>query len=190
MTINVTFTNETVAELQSEMSALLAGTALGTNTVATPGTNKPASGRTRGKAETQNISTGDERKDPTDSAADQAQDAKDEADETAKNAAKAAADAASKAEAPKLTLANVKTMLGGYVMQFGMEAAQADGEAFIGAKKMSDIPDTQEAYAKAILAIAQGIEKNPNKREMADDGITAEKLAELKPIVAAAKAVK
>ncbi|MGZ5987421.1 MAG: hypothetical protein ACXWLZ_00090 [Rhizomicrobium sp.] len=146
-------------------------------------TGKRPSGRTRQAAADkaaaatgttgQAISTGEERVDP----ATEAQDKADEAAET-------------KVEPVKLNHDSVRKMLGGYVMAYGMEAAQADGVGLIGTAKISDLKDDQAVLAKAVIAIAQGIEKNPNKREIAGDGITAEKLAELKPIVAAALAVK
>lgn len=190
--IEVKFTNESVVELQGEMRTLLngegrsTGPATGEQTAGgttAPKPDKPASGRTRQTAAEkaaaatttgQGVSTGEER---VDSAAD-AQDAADEAAETAKT------------KPVDLTHDDVKKMLGGYVMAYGMEAAQADGAAFIGAPKMSEIPNTQAALAKAVIGIAQGIEKNPNKRDIAGDGLSAEKTAELKIIVTAAMAVK
>lgn len=191
MTINVTFSSETVSELQSEMRALLNGTSgglAGETAVATGTVKTPAPKRGKGAAAEaaaqQAISSGEERVDP---AADK-QDAEDEAAETAKAAAEAAAKAA--AETPKLTHDNVKAMLGGYVMQFGMEAAQEDGESLIGVPAVSKLADDQKVLAKAILDVMAGIEKNPKNREVNGDGITPEKIAQLKPIIAAAKAVK
>jgi hypothetical protein len=108
------------------------------------------------------------------------QDAKDEAADTAKSAP----------EPLKLTHDHVRKLLGGYVMAYGMENAQADGPTLLGVQKISEVPDTQQALAAAILSIANGIEKNPQKREMSGDGITKEKIDELKPFVDAAKAVK
>lgn len=153
-------------------------------TAATPGvssTGKPASGRTRAKAneEKPNISTGEERVDPKDSPADEKQDAKDEAADTA-------------AQQPKpmvLTHDSVRSLLGGYVQAFGMAAAQEDGPKLIGIAKISEIPDDQKALAKAVIAIATGIEKNPHKRTLEGDGIEAEKMAEMKPIVQHAQKV-
>jgi hypothetical protein len=193
--ISITINGDNAFDVQREMHILLNGqgidAAAATSQVNDPADTPPAagagkrpSGRTRAKdaaekaaAEVgQNISTGEERTDP---AADK-QDAKDEAAE-----AKAAAP-----EPIKLNHDSVRKMLGGYVMAFGMEAAQADGVSLIGTAKISDLADDQAVFAKAVIAIANGIEKNPNKREIAGDGITAEKLAELKPFVAAALAVK
>ncbi len=124
----------------------------------------------------QNIANGGEHTDP----AVEKQDAADEA-----------ADA--KAATPEPIRFNhdtVRKMLGGYVQAYGMEAAQTDGAKLIEIAKISDLADDQKVFAKAIIAIASGIEKNPYSREIAGDGITAEKLAELKPIVQAAMAVK
>lgn len=126
----------------------------------------------------QGISSGEERTDP---AAD-AQDAKDEAADTA--AQKIAAEPA------KLTHDDVKNMMSGYVQAYGLDAAQDDGPAFIGVPKISLVPDTQADLAKAVLGIAKGLDKNPNKRELVGDGITAEKLAQMKGIVTVAQAVK
>jgi hypothetical protein len=71
-----------------------------------------------------------------------------------------------------------------------MAAAQEDGTEIIQVPKISDLKDEQPALAKAVIAVASAIEKNPHKRDLVGDGITAEKLAELKPIVQAAMAVK
>jgi hypothetical protein len=191
--INVSFNCQTVDELQVEMRSLLNGQGgssteavtqrIADATAAVTEARKPASGRTRQTAAEkaaaatttgQGVSTGEERTDP----AVDAQDAKDEAADTAA------------AKTVDLTHDGVKKMLGGYVQAYGMEAAQADGTGFIGAPKISEIPNTQVALAKAIIGIAQGIEKNPNKRDIAGDGLSAEKTAELKPLVTAALAVK
>lgn len=197
MSVNVHFEAASVGELHIEMAALLAGSGnSGSATTAiSSGTVKPASGRTRGKADAQQaIQTGGERADPETSAADKAKDAEDEDAETAKiEEEKAAAkDAAAKkaAEPAPLTRDDVKKVLGGYVQAYGMSAASEDGVAFLGVSKVSEIPDTQADFARVIIAIATGIEKNPKKREMDGDGISKEKLAELKPIVQAALAVK
>lgn len=170
----------------------MAGTAISTGTVTSEQTNdtpRPTASQRKAaekaakeaaeaaaKAAQQAISTGEERVDPE---ADK-QDAKDEAAETAKEKA---------ADPVKLTHDDVKKMLGVYVQMYGMEAAQADGEGFIGCKKISEIPDTQAALAAAVLGIANGIEKNPKSRDVAGE-LDPEKLAALKPVVAAAKAVK
>lgn len=122
----------------------------------------------------QAISTGEERTDP-------AADKQDAADEKAETAATKPVD---------LTHDDVKKMLGGYVMAYGMEAAQADGVSMIGAPKISEIPSTQAALAAAVLGIATAINSNPHKRDLNGDGLSAEKTAELKVIVQAAQAVK
>lgn len=124
----------------------------------------------------QSISTGEERVDP----AVAVQDAKDEAADTK----------AATPEPVKLTHDSVRAMLGGYVQAYGMSAAQEDGTKVIEVPKISDLKDDQAVLAKAVIAIANAIEKNPHKRDIAGDGITAEKLAELKPLVQAAVAVK
>jgi len=202
--IEVKFSNESVGELQGEMDVLLrgysrhSGPATGEATSGSTASGSTASTTTEPRltaaqkkaaekaaaeagrkaaaefaATAQGISTGEERIDP---AAD-AQDAKDEAAEKPP-------------EPVKLTHDSVRGVLGGYVQAFGMAAAQEDGSKLIAIAKISEIPDNQAALAKAVIAIANGIEKNPYKRDLAGDGITAEKLAELKPIVAAAVAVK
>lgn len=188
--ISITIDGDNAAAVHDEMRAFLNGDGRGTGPVetATEGaasTGKRPSGRTRAGVASAaaaatpekqpNISSGEERVDPE---ADK-QDAK---DETADRKA-------ATPEPVKLNHDSVRKMLGGYVMAFGMEAAQADGVGLIGTAKISDLADDQAVFAKAVIAIADGIEKNPNKREIAGDGITAEKLAELKPVVAAAKAV-
>jgi hypothetical protein len=192
--IEVQFTNESVVELQGEMATLLRGDgrstvpvtgntgSAGTDPIA-PNKEKPASGRTRQTAAEkaaaaastgQGISSGEERSDPTVDA----QDAKDEAADTAA------------AKTVDLTHDDVKKLLGGYVMAYGMEAAQADGAAFLGAPKLSEIPNTQVALAAAIIGIAKGINNNPNERELNGDGLSAEKTAELEALVTAAMVVK
>jgi len=188
MTVIVNFTTDTVAELHLEMQALLAGTfanrasaaaqtAPGAGAAnATPETDKSARGRraTRATAETgQAISTGEERTDAV------AQDAADEAADTAKEKA---------AEPAKLTHDDVKKMMSGYAQAYGMDAAQADGAAFIGAKMISALPEDQTALAKAVIGVAVGFEKNSNKREMTGE-ISPEKMAEMKAIVQIARAV-
>lgn len=192
--IDIRFTNECVAELQAEMAVLLRGTSIVTGNVgqvvtgpaesnAAPANKrmtaaeKKAAEKAAQEAATgtgQSISTGAKRSDP-------AVDKQDAADEAADTAATKAVD---------LTHDDVKKMLGGYVQAYGMAAAQEDGTGFIGAPKISEIPNTQTALAAAIIGIAQAIEKNPKKRDIAGDGLSAEKTAELKPIVAAAIAVK
>jgi hypothetical protein len=181
MTIDVHFNCTSVDELHVEMRNLLNGEPQ-TSAAKPIAPNKPASGRTRDKnkadaeAAPQNISTGEERTDPEA----EKQDAKDEAADT-----KAAAP-----EPVKLNHDSVRAMLGGYVQAYGMAAAQEDGVKLIGTAKISELKDDQAILAKAVIAIGIGIEKNPHKRDIAGDGITAEKLAELKPVVTAALAVK
>lgn len=187
--IQITIDGENAAAVQDEMRALLAGerpqTTAETATEAATSAGKRPSGRTRAAAADkaaaatgntgQGISTGEERVDPeTDK-----QDAKDEAADT-----KAAAP-----ESVKLSHDSVRTMLGGYVQAYGMAAAQEDGTKIIEVPKISDLKDDQAVLAKAVVAVDLAIEKNPYKREIAGDGITKEKLAELKPLVVAAKAV-
>lgn len=198
MTISITIDGNTAEDIQRELRNLLNGEGRSTGPVTggalsgvvagnTESTEKPLTAAQKkaaekaakeaaeaaAKAAQQAISTGEERVDP---AADK-QDAKDEAAEKA-------------AEPVKLTHDSVRAVLGGYVQAYGMAAAQEDGAKLIKIAKISEIPDDQAALAAAVIAIATGIEKNPHKRDIAGDGITAEKLAELKPIVAAAVAVK
>lgn len=131
--------------------------------------------------------------------------------EKAEAEAKAAAEAAAKAatqegkaadqqdakdetadQPPPVTLTqdSVRGLLGLYVQAYGMAAAQEDGPKIIGYAKISEIPSDQKSFAKAVLAIAEAVEKNPHKRDLAGDGIDKAKVAEVTPIVAAAKAVK
>lgn len=187
--IDVHFNNASVAELHLEMHALLIGHANrpsdGVSLVAQPAeatrltaAQKKAAEKAAKEAAAseakQGIQTGEERTDPE-------VDKQDAADETAETA---------KTKTVDLTHDDVKRLLGGYVMAYGMEAAQADGTGFIGAAKISEIPNTQAALAAAVIGIAKGINGNPNKRELNGDGLSAEKTAELKVIVAAAMAVK
>lgn len=195
MTIDVQFHSATVAELHLEMHALLIGHANRPVVTGSTGVGQAGSdpvGAAEGRltaaqkkaaekaakeaaaAAQQAISTGEERSDP-------AVDAQDAADEKADTAANKPVD---------LTHDDVKKLLGGYVMAYGMEAAQADGAGFIGVAKISEIPSTQAALAAAVIGIAKGINGNPNKRELNGDGLSPEKTAELKVIVAAAMAVK
>lgn len=185
--------NETVDGLHEDLRALLAGTSVGT--IAAIGgagvgqqTEKPPTAAQKkaaekaakeaaeaaAKAAQQAISTGEERIDP-------AADKQDAADEKAETAVTKTVD---------LTHDDVKKLLGGYVMAYGMEAAQADGVSMISAPKISEIPSDQKALAKAILGIAKALNDNTFKRDLNGDGLTAEKTAELKPIVQAAMAVK
>lgn len=107
------------------------------------------------------ISTGDERIGPEDSAEDQAQDAADEKAETE-----------SKRDLVNpLTHNDVKNALGLYVKTYGMAATQEDGPKVIalmfgeGKSKVSDVPDDQDSLRKAIAGINEMLEKNPYGRE-------------------------
>lgn len=87
----------------------------------------------------------------------EAQDAADEAEESA-------------AEAPKdedgevFTLNSVRNAMGDYVKAYGIEFAQLDVPALIGAPKVSAIPDTPEALRKATLAVRAAVTGNPHNR--------------------------
>jgi hypothetical protein len=110
------------------------------------------------------------------------QDAKDEAADTAAQKA---------ADPVKLTHDDVKKVLGAHVQAYGMAASQADVKLLLNdAEKLSAIPDTQQALAAAILSIANAIEKNPRKHEIAGDGLEADTIAAITPLVQAARAVK
>lgn len=80
-------------------------------------------------------------------------------------------DEAPAAPAADATIDDVRAALGVYVKKFGLPAAQADGPKLLGelfgegCKKVSDIPNTPAAYAKAVAAVNEMVEKNPNKRE-------------------------
>ena len=95
-----------------------------------------------------NISTGEERIDPT-SPEDAAQDAADEAAEV--EATRSAA----------LTHDDVRQALGAYVKAFGMPAAMEDGPKLIGFQKVSDIPAEQGPLGAAVEAVTAAIEANP-----------------------------
>ena len=193
MSIDVHFNSPTVAELYIEMHALLMGQAF--RSTAAPDVvagaanpEKPLTAAQRKAAEKtakeaaattgQNISTGGERIDPEANK----QDAKDEAVDTAKE----------KAAAPKaLTHDDVKKVLGAHVQAYGMATSQADVKLLLNnADKLSAIPDTQKDLAAAIVSIANAIEKNPRNHDIAGDGLTPETLANITPIVKAAKEVK
>lgn len=197
--INLHLQADSVGELHDQMREFLAGTAIGTVTSPplAPATTtseapkrltaaqkraeekaaKDAAEKSGSTVRSEWVGTGAEPEPEKTTEADK-QDAKDEAAEQ------------KAPEAEKLTHDHVRKMLGGYVMAYGMEAAQADGPDMLGVQKISELPDDQAKLAAAIVNIAAGIEKNPKKRDMAGDGISAEKVAELKPIVEAAKAVK
>lgn len=102
-----------------------------------------------------NISTGEERIDPT-SVEDAAQDAADEVAEV-----EAALDE------KILTHDDVRQALSAYVKAFGMDAAMEDGPKVIamlfgeGKVKVSDIPNEQVALAKAVSGIEEMRVKNP-----------------------------
>lgn len=105
-----------------------------------------------------NISTGEERIDPT-TPEDAAQDAEDEAAEVAATPAKA------------MTLDDVRAALTRYSQKFGMPSVMTDGPAILAdlfgaeVKKVSQVPDTQEALAKCVAAIDAATAANPFKRE-------------------------
>lgn len=107
------------------------------------------------------ISTGDERIGPEDSAEDQAQDAADEKAETESK----------RDPVNPLTHNDVKNALGLYVKTYGMAATQEDGPKVIalmfgeGKSKVSDVPDDQDSLRKAIAGINEMLEKNPYGRE-------------------------
>ena len=111
-------------------------------------------------ADRQISSSPEDRVDP-DNDADAAQDAADEAAETAQQKA---------ATGKTLTLDDVRNALGKYVKAYGMAAAQEDGPKCItlmfgeGKVKVSDVPDTQEALARAVAGIEEMIQKNPFNR--------------------------
>lgn len=186
--ISITFNADTPGELQQQMAQLLAGTAIVGSTAAL---NQP------------NTGNGEMPKRPTAAEKKAAEQAAKEAAVAAEAAAKAVTlaaketaqqdakdEAADQPAAVTLTQDSVRAMLGLYVQAFGMAAAQEDGPKVIGHAKISEIPTDQPTLALAVLAIANAVEKNPHKRDLAGDGIDAAKVAELKPIVDAARAVK
>jgi hypothetical protein len=105
-----------------------------------------------------NISTGEERIDPT-SPEDAAQDAEDEAAE------------AEAVATPEATADDVRAALGKYVKAYGMPAAMEDGPKVLAllfgdkVAKISDIPADPASYAKAVAGIDEMLVKNPYKRE-------------------------
>jgi hypothetical protein len=105
-----------------------------------------------------NISTGEERIDPT-SPEDAAQDAEDEAAE------------AEAVATPEATADDVRAALGKYVKAYGMPAAMEDGPKVLAllfgdkCAKISDIPADPASYAKAVAGIDEMLVKNPYKRE-------------------------
>jgi hypothetical protein len=105
-----------------------------------------------------NISTGEERIDPT-SPEDAAQDAEDEATE------------AEAVATPEATADDVRAALGKYVKAYGMPAAMEDGPKVLAllfgdkCAKISDIPADAASYAKAVAGIDEMLVKNPYKRE-------------------------
>lgn len=196
MPVDVHFNSPTVADLQIEMAVLLHGHRPAGHLANGPVTNaeivarsepvappkrqtaaeKKAAEKAAAEAAAstgQSISSGEERTDP-------AADKQDAADEAAEKPF----------EPVKLTHDSVRAVLGGYVQAFGMAAAQEDGSKLIAIAKISEIPDTQAALAKAVLAIADGIENNPYQRALVGDGITPEKVKDLVPTIAAARLVK
>lgn len=112
-----------------------------------------------------NISTGEERIDPT-APKDAAQDAADEAVE------------AEAAKTPKLTHEDVRDALQKYVKTYGFAVALEDGpkvlKMLFGDKTamVSDMPGDQESLANAIAGIEEMLTKNPFKRgRVVDDEI-------------------
>jgi hypothetical protein len=188
--INITITADNAELAQMEMRALLAGD--GKVTVASNGESATASEpRMTAAAQKKAAKEAAERAAAEAAAAEAAkqpataedkQDAKDEAADTA----------AQKGPDPvKLTHDDVKKVLGAHVQAYGMAASQADVKLLLnGAEKLSAIPDTQEALAAAIICIAGAIEKNPRKHEIAGDGLEADTIAAITPLVKAARAVK
>lgn len=106
---------------------------------------------------TANISTGEERIDPT-SAEDAAQDAADEAAEVEETRDTAA------------TADDVRAAMNRYVKAFGMAATQEDGPKILrglfgdGVDKVSLIPAEAAAYARAAVAFDEAIASNPYNR--------------------------
>lgn len=108
------------------------------------------------------ISTGEERVDPADVAA---QDAVDEAKEVEEHR-------------KALTVDDLKSVMGGYVKKFGMEATQEDGPKIfteaLGAPpagqpawKVSLLDGDQERLAKAVDVWTKAVDLNPLKRALA-----------------------
>ena len=105
-----------------------------------------------------NISTGEERIDPT----------------TAEDAAQDAADEAAEAETVKpkeLSHDDVRSALQKYVTRFGMAAAMEDGPKVFSmlfgdeVVKVSAVPADQDSLGKAVAGIEEMLTKNPFKRE-------------------------
>ncbi|MBI2240266.1 MAG: hypothetical protein HYU59_05615 [Magnetospirillum gryphiswaldense] len=92
--------------------------------------------------------------------------------ETTEDAAQDDADeqAESDIEKKELTRDDVRAVLGKYVQKFGMDAAQEDGPKVIalmfgeGKSKVSDIPEDQDALAKAVAGVEEMLAKNPYNR--------------------------
>lgn len=106
-----------------------------------------------------NISTGEERIDPT----------------TAEDAAQDAADEAAEAEVVKpkeLSHDDVRAALQKYVTRFGMAAAMEDGPKVFTmlfgdeVVKVSAVPADQDSLGKAVAGIEEMLTKNPFKREV------------------------
>ncbi len=114
------------------------------------------------EAEQANISTGEERVDPADIAAQDKADEKAEVEEHRK----------------ALTVDDLKSVMGGYVKKFGMEATQEDGPKIfteaLGAPpagqpawKVSLLDGDQERLAKAVDMWTKAVDLNPLKRALA-----------------------
>jgi hypothetical protein len=192
--LNINVSGESAGEVRNELQALLNGLTAyrgepiaGEQTGASGGTTEPprmtaAQKKAAEKAakEAAEAAAAEAAKQPA-----TAEDKQDAADEAADTAAQKAADPV------KLTHDDVKKVLGAHVQAYGMAASQADVKLLLNdAEKLSAIPDTQQALAAAILSIANAIEKNPRKHEIAGDGLEADTIKAITPIVQAARAVK
>lgn len=189
--IDVHFNCPTVAELHLEMHALLIGSAnRPSGAIAGSGeqsTEQPRMTAAQKKAAEKAAKEAAEAAAAAEAAKQPAtaEDKQDAADEAADTAAQKGPDSV------KLTHDDVKKVLGAHVQAYGMAASQADVKLLLnGAEKLSAIPDTQEALAAAVLSIANAIEKNPRKHEIAGDGLEADTIKAITPIVQAARAVK
>lgn len=189
--INITITADNAELAQAEMRALLAGDGRASAPSAEAATESPRMTAAQKKAAEKAAKEAAERAAAEAAAAEAAkqpataEDKQDAADEAADTAAQKAADPV------KLTHDDVKKVLGAHVQAYGMAASQADVKLLLNdAEKLSAIPDTQQALAAAILSIANAIEKNPRKHEIAGDGLEKETIAAITPIVQAARAVK
>ncbi|WP_439392596.1 hypothetical protein ACRQ5Q_24555 [Bradyrhizobium sp. PMVTL-01] len=191
MKINLHLEANSVGELHAQLREMLGSTAIATVTSPPIAPDQPE------KTETTKRQTAAEKKAAEKAAKEAAEAAAAEAaaktPEKVEEAKQDVKDEAAEQKAPepmKLNHDHVRTMLGGYVQAYGMANAQADGADMIGFAKISEIPDDQAKLAAAVIGIATAIEKNPKNRDIEGDGITAEKIVQLKLIVDAAKAAK